>query len=71
MPCMERGGDLPAQERDENTTAQEEELEALEAIYGEDCEVISRGSTASCPEVNIMIRTAKAGNIYRYGVWYY
>lgn len=54
---MERRGDLPAQEKDENTSAQEEELEALEAIYGEDCEVISRGSTASCPEVkNVMIR---------------
>ena len=57
MPYMERRGDLPAQEEDENTSAQEEELEALEAIYGEDCEVISRGSTASCPEVkNVMIR---------------
>lgn len=51
MPRMERGGDLPAQEREENAAAQEEELEALEAIYGEDCEVISRGSAASCPEV--------------------
>lgn len=53
---MERRGDLPEQEKDENIAAQEEELEALEAIYGEDCEVISRGSTASCPEVkNVMI----------------
>lgn len=51
MPRMERGGGLSAQERGENAAAQEEELEALEAIYGEGCEVLSRGSTASCPEV--------------------
>eukprot|EP00904_Undaria_pinnatifida_P005800 jgi/Undpi1/234/HiC_scaffold_1.g00231.m1 len=55
MPRMERGGGLSAQERGENAAAQEEELEALEAIYGEGCEVLSRGSTASCPELRIRV----------------
>lgn len=48
MAC---NGDLSTTEREENTIAQDEELEALEAIYGDACEVIGRGSAASCRQV--------------------
>lgn len=53
MPHMGYSGDISAQEREENAIAQDEELEALEAIYGEACEIVSRGSAASCHKVFI------------------
>lgn len=42
---------LSAQEREENVAAQLEELEALEAIYAEGCEVIRGSAASAAPEV--------------------
>lgn len=45
---MEKDGELSLQEREDNRVAQEEELEALEAIYGDAFENVAanRGSAA-------------------------
>lgn len=49
------GRELPSREREENGIAQQEELEALEAIYGDDFQVVNPGSAASCAEVRLII----------------
>ncbi|CAM9290286.1 unnamed protein product [Ectocarpus fasciculatus] len=47
------GGEISVQEREANVSAQQEELEALEAIYGEGYEAV-RGSAAS-PQLRILV----------------
>lgn len=49
------GRELPSREKEENGIAQQEELEALEAIYGDDFEVVNPGSAASCTEVRLCL----------------
>ncbi len=44
------GEEMSESEREENATAQGEELEALEAIYGECCET-GRSASSAAPEV--------------------
>lgn len=44
---MESSSQISIEEAEENWSAQEEEIEALEAIYGDAFEVTSRSSTSS------------------------
>lgn len=53
------GGVFSEEEREENIAAQSEELEALEAIYGNDFQRIrsDAGSAAHLPEVKLSLHT--------------
>lgn len=52
LATMGRHGDETSpEEREENAAAQAEELEALEAIYGDSCCEIDRSAASAAPEV--------------------
>lgn len=55
FPMGHDGRELSSREKEENGIAQQEELEALEAIYGDDFEVVNPGSAASCTEVRLCV----------------
>lgn len=42
---------IPPKEREDNATAQAEELEAVEAIYGDSCCDVQRSTASAAPEV--------------------